>query len=168
MAPTTLVSLSDWMRWCLLMSARLPELPLDPATEVNTEAVITVITGRALLVFPFRLPDGASRGHRYRLRWDTGEAIRVIFKLQERTACRPVDALHSGERLTVSLRALPGRRRRGVPADLQVALRDVEVDLDAMSEAHVQHVVLMVTEARDQAIRAERIRIAVDAARAAR
>ncbi|MQA60886.1 MAG: hypothetical protein GEU86_05200 [Actinophytocola sp.] len=149
------------------MSTPLPELPSDSAIEVTAEAITTDVSGQLLLVLPFRMPEGASRGRRYRLRCGTVQVVRVIFRLHDRTACRPADTANAGERITVSLRAIPAKRRRGIPTDVQAALRDAELDLEGLSEAQVQHLLLMVTEARDPAIRAERIRIAVQAARAA-
>lgn len=150
------------------MSAPLPELPHDPALEVPIEVVVEHVHGRLLLVFPYRLPTSASRGRRYRLRWDSKHAVRVLLRLGDRTACRPVGAVDEGERFTVALRALAGSRARGIPDDLSTALREAKVSLDGLADGHVQQLVLMVTEARDPGIRAERVRAAVDAVRQAR
>lgn len=150
------------------MSTPLPELPLDSAIEVTAEAITTDVSGQLLLVLPFRMPEGASQGRRYRLKWGTTQVVRVVFRLHDRTACRPADPASPGERLTVSVRAVSAKRRRGIPFDVRTALREAEIDLDGLTQPQVQHLLLMVAEARDPAIRAERIRIAVQAVRAAR
>lgn len=150
------------------MSAPLPDLPHDPAIEVHTEVAVEYVQGRVLLVFPYRLPPTASRGRRYRLRWGNQHAVRVLVSLGDRTACRPVGAVDAGERFTVALRALAGTRPRGIPEDLSTALHQAGLDLDGLADGHVQQLALMVTEARDPKIRAERVRAAVNALRQAR
>lgn len=147
------------------MSAPPPELPHDPAIEVQTEAVVERVRGRLLLVLPYQLPRDASRGRRYRVRWGSEHGIRVLVRLGGRTACSPVGTVHDGERCTLSLCALASNRPRQVPADLSAALDEAGLDLDGFPDGHVQQLVLMVTESRDPTIRAERVRAAVDAVR---
>lgn len=150
------------------MSAPLPDLPTDPELEVHADVLAMTVHGRLLWIFPYRLPETASRGRRYRLRWDSTHAVRVLVRLGDRTACRPVGASDEGERFTVAMRALANARPRRIPEDLSMALRDAELDLGELPDGQVQQLVFMVTEARDPAIRAQRVRIAVDAVRQAR
>lgn len=150
------------------MSGSLPELPHDPTLDVQTEAVIEHVQGRLLLVLPYQLPATASRGRRYRVGRGREHAIRVLVRLGDRTACRPVGAVGEGDRFTVTVRALARHRPRRIPDDLSAALQHAGLGLDGFPDAHVQQLVLMVTEARDPAIRAERVCAAVNAVRQAR
>jgi hypothetical protein len=67
--------------------------------------------------------------------------------------------------VTLSIRPLPPRRVRSVPADLRRALAKAGASLDHLDPADIRHLVHMITEASRPGIRARRVEAAVLAAR---
>ncbi|MGH4022429.1 MAG: hypothetical protein ACRDT0_24965 [Pseudonocardiaceae bacterium] len=92
---------------------------------------------------------------------------RVVFSLGGQAALRPPSSipLDHGQSVTLYLRALSPRRSRRFPDDLYQALTEAGTTLEHLDEPAAQHLLLMVTEARDPVIRAQRVHAAVEAAR---
>jgi hypothetical protein len=148
------------------MTMPLPELTTDLRITVDMTGHARVVAGRVLVVLPYAAPIGAGRGRRYRVEGTNGRAVScVVLSLDGQAALRPPEStpLVDGQPVTVRLRALPARRARCVPDDLRRALTAAGTSLDHLDDAAVRHLLLMTTEARDPAIRADRVRAAVDA-----
>ena len=147
----------------------LPDLTTDTSVTTETIGRLRLVSGRLLVVLPYGAPVGKSRGRRYRADFDSGDVVsRVVLSVTGCAALRPPDSLQlsEDESVRLRLRALPTRRAHQVPEDLERHLAAADASLDDVDEADIQHLLLMVAEAKDPAIRAERIRAAVDAARA--
>ncbi|MDA8369065.1 MAG: hypothetical protein M0026_04275 [Nocardiopsaceae bacterium] len=143
-----------------------PELPVDDQTTVEATGHVRFICERPLIVLSYAAPIDISRGHRYRVEADHSSAVsRVVFSLGGRAALRPPTSLPLNENQSVALRlrALPSRRSRRIPHDLSRALAEAGASLEHLNEPAAQHLLLMVTEARDPVIRAQRIQIAIEA-----
>jgi len=145
-----------------------PELPTDGNAPLTVTGHARSVRGRLLVVLPYAAPIGPSRGRFFRIETDHGKAVSlVVFSLAGQAALRPPDStpLANGQPVTLRLRALPPRRSRRVPGDLERALTAAGLTLEQLDGPAAQHLLLMVTEARAPAIRAQRVRAAVEAAR---
>jgi hypothetical protein len=145
----------------------LPELTTDTWVTVEVTGQARTVSHCVLIMLPYAAPTGASRGRRYRIELHGGPAMaRVVLSVHGQAALRPPDAmpLTDGQSVKLRLRALPNRRPRQIPGDLRWALEAAGTTLDQLGTPATQHLLLMVAEAAEPSIRAQRVRAAVEAA----
>lgn len=145
----------------------LPELPSDIHTTTTVTGYVQTVNDRQLVVLPYAAPVSVSRGRRYRVTIDESLAVtRIVLSVRGQAVLRPPVLIPAkdGQATSVRLRALPARRPRRTPDDLRRALEDAGTTLNQLDEPAAQHLLLMITEAHDPAIRARRVQAAVEAA----
>jgi hypothetical protein len=135
----------------------------DPRVSITVTGRVRTFAGRRLLVLPVRAPLGRSRGHRVRVAIGTRPArVRVALVVTGQLALRPARGEVFGQLpVRVSIRPVPPRRRRSLPADLVEALTAARLDLSELPDHEVDQMLLMIGESATGAVRAARIQAAL-------
>ena len=143
----------------------LPELTTDTWVTVEVTGQARTVSHCVLIMLPYAAPTGASRGRRYGSNCTADRRWHALCCPYGWRAT-PLDAmpLTDGQPVKLRLRALPDRRPRQIPGDLRWALEAAGTTLDHLGTPATQHLLLMVAEAAEPSIRAQRVRAAVEAA----
>jgi hypothetical protein len=147
---------------------RLPALVLPEDSWCETIGEPVSVQRRRFLLLPFVAPVAGSRAQRCRVVIGRSPARSgLIFGVRGRAALAvdPGEFPPGGKRAPVflRLRAPKERLRRMVPRDMVTALARRGLRLDVLPDHEARQLLLLVSEARDADVRAERLRAAVAA-----